>query len=122
MNNIFLAIEITLLGMGLVFAAIILLWWMMNLLTMLTADKGPASSPKVAGSDASQPATVKEGDLKAQAAAVAVAVALAEQQNSSVHPLACPPAAVVSAWQLGMRTRQMYQKGVPVRSPLRKIG
>ncbi len=44
MNNMIIALEITALGMGLVFAAILLLWWMMNLLTSLTADKGASSS------------------------------------------------------------------------------
>jgi Na+-transporting methylmalonyl-CoA/oxaloacetate decarboxylase gamma subunit len=104
MTNIFLlALQITALGMGLVFGAIILLWGMMSLLTAITADKD-ASSP--AG-----PAPVMESELKAQAAAVAVAIALAEQQTSLAHPLSDPPTAFVSAWQLGMRTRQMYQKG-----------
>ena len=40
MNNLILALEITVLGMGLVFAAIILLWWMMALLTRLHSGKG----------------------------------------------------------------------------------
>ena len=37
MSNIGIALEITALGMGLVFAAIILLWWMMALLTRAAA-------------------------------------------------------------------------------------
>ena len=98
------SLQITALGMGLVFAAIILLWGMMSLLTAITADRSPAS-------DAAEPASVMDSDLKAQAAAVAVAIALAEQQTSLAHPRSDPPTAFVSAWQLGMRTRQMYQKG-----------
>jgi Na+-transporting methylmalonyl-CoA/oxaloacetate decarboxylase gamma subunit len=113
MNNMLLALEITALGMGLVFGAIILLWWMMNLLTFITADKETVS-------ESAQPAHTMDSDIKAQAAAVAVAVALAEQQASLAHPLSDPPTAIVSAWQLGTRTRQLYQKG-PVRRP-RKIG
>jgi len=101
------SLQITALGMGLVFGAIILLWGMMSLLTAITADKDVSSS---AG-----PAPVMESDLKAQAAAVAVAIALAEQQTSLAHPLSDPPTAFVSAWQLGMRTRQMYQKGGSIR-------
>ncbi len=96
------SLQITALGMGLVFAAIVLLWGMMSLLTALTADRAPAPA---------KPGSVVEGDLQAQAAAVAVAIALAEQQTSLAHPLPDPPTAFVSAWQLGMRTRQMYQKG-----------
>ena len=110
MNNMILALEITALGMGLVFAAIIVLWGMMHLLVSITADRD-VSSPL----NAAAAVTVMESDNKAKAAAVAVAIALAEQQASHVHPLSDPPTASVSAWQIGMRTRQMYQKGVPVR-------
>ena len=113
MNKMLLALEITGLGMGLVFAAIILLWWMMNLLTFITADKEPVP-------ESVKPAHAIDSDIKAQAAAVAVAVALAEQQASLAHPLTDPPPAIVSAWQLGTRTRQLNQKG-PIRRP-RKIG
>ncbi len=113
MNNMLIALQITLLGMGLVFAAIILLWGMMSLLTFITADRRPAS-------DSPETAPVMDSDLKARAAAVAVAIALAEQQASHAHPLSDPPTAIVSAWQLGMRTRQLQQKG-PIRR-LRKLG
>jgi len=70
MNNMVIALQITALGMGLVFAAIILLWWMMDLLTLLTADKQPIS-------DSAETSSVTNEDLKAQAAAVAVAIAVA---------------------------------------------
>jgi Na+-transporting methylmalonyl-CoA/oxaloacetate decarboxylase gamma subunit len=114
MNNLVLALEITALGMGLVFAALILIWWMMALLTSLTAEKEiPATAPTT---------SVAEGDERAQAAAIAVAIAMAEHQLSQTHPLPTPPTTIVSAWQLGMRTRQLSQKGTPlVRNP-RKIG
>jgi Na+-transporting methylmalonyl-CoA/oxaloacetate decarboxylase gamma subunit len=115
MTNIFLlAFQITLLGMGLVFAAIILLWGMMSLLTALTADRAGAAGPAVF-------ASALEDERKAQAAAVAVAIAFAEQQASSAHPLPEPPTAIVSAWQLGMRTRQLYEKRAPTIKP-RKTG
>lgn len=114
MNDMIIALQITALGMGLVFGAIILLWWMMNLLTSITADKEPESaSTQSSGGAAAAPAM--DTDFKAQAAAVAVAMALAEEQASRGHPLSEPPTTIVSAWQLGMRTRQMYQKGVSVR-------
>lgn len=101
MSELSTALWITALGMGLVFAAIILLWWMMTLLTKFTAS----------ASDSPEPVSPQEFDRLAQAAAVGVALAMAEQQLSSAHPLKDPPTAIVSAWQLGMRTRQMYQKG-----------
>jgi Na+-transporting methylmalonyl-CoA/oxaloacetate decarboxylase gamma subunit len=114
MSNILIALEITALGMGLVFGAIVLLWWMMALLTSLMAEKEPAS-------DAAEAAPVIERDFKSQAAAVAVAIALAEQQASHAHPLPTPPTAIVSAWQLGMRTRQLSQKGMPNARQVRKV-
>jgi hypothetical protein len=60
--------------------------------------------------------------MKAKAAAVAVAVALADGQASLAHLFAEPPTSLVSAWQLGMRTRQLYEKPTPVIRKPRKIG
>lgn len=106
--NLVLALEITAMGMGLVFLAIIVLWLMMWGLTALRF-KETGKTCVSTGAVASQPAL--EDDLMAQAAAVAVAIALAEQSQSTARPLPQPPTALVSAWQLGMRTRQMYEKG-----------
>jgi len=104
MNDISLALQITGVGMGLVFGAIIVLWLMMILLTALTAEKESAS-------DSAKADPVSSNELFAQAAAIGVAMAMAEQRLSSAHPLPEPPTAIVSAWQLGMRTRQMTEKG-----------
>ena len=104
MTDFLLSLQITTLGMGLVFGAILLLWLMMILLTYFTAEKESAS-------DVLEPAPVSETGFKAQAAAIAVAIALAEQGQSTAHPLPEPPTAIVSAWQLGMRTSQRSQKG-----------
>ncbi|HEX5808204.1 MAG TPA: OadG family protein [Anaerolineales bacterium] len=122
MSNMLIALEITALGMGLVFATILLLWWMIHALTSVTAQKDSPSrqnEPVSAITDSTSPI---DGELKAQAAAVAVAIALAELQASAAHPLSIPPTAMVSAWQLGMRTRQMYQKGIPTRRQPRETG
>ena len=104
MTDLTLALQITGIGMGLVFGAIIVLWLMMMLLTALTADKESAS-------DSPEADSVSSNELFAQAAAIGVAMAMAEQRLSSAHPLPQPPTAIVSAWQLGMRTRQMTEKG-----------
>ncbi len=99
------ALWITLLGMGITFVAIILLWWMMAGLTALPLKDDDDSAPPEAG----------EADIespKAKAAAIAVAIALAEQELSSARPLPAPPTALVSAWQLSTRSRQLYEKGV----------
>jgi sodium pump decarboxylase gamma subunit len=106
-ENMTLALEITLLGMGLVFLAIILLWLLMWVLTALPLKDAEESQD---GNNV-QTAPTENNDLEAQAAAIAVAIALAEQSQSSARPLSLPPTALVSAWQLGMRTRQMYEKG-----------
>ena len=105
-ENLLASLEVTALGMGLTFLAIILLWWMMWALTAIRFKDDDASGP-----DSPEPVSTADDFLKAQAAAVAVAVALAEQEFSSARPLSQPPPAIVSAWQLGMRTRQMYEKG-----------
>jgi Na+-transporting methylmalonyl-CoA/oxaloacetate decarboxylase gamma subunit len=104
MTNFLLSLQISALGMGLVFGAILLLWLMMVLLTFFTADKNPAS-------DSPEPDSVAKAGFKAQAAALAVVIALAEQGQSTARPLSQPPTAIVSAWQLGMRTSQRAQKG-----------
>ena len=125
MSNPSIALQITALGMGLVFAAIILLWWMMALLTKLTTRKekeGTLTPDPSLQSASLSPTGRGENELKAQAAAIAVAMALAEQQASHAHLLSLPPTAIISAWQLGMRTRQMYQKGTPIVRNPRKIG
>lgn len=115
MSNILIALEISLVGMGLVFAALILLWWMMALLTSITADKESVSDP-------AELVTVMDNEDKARVAAIAVALALAQEQATLARPLSDPPTAIVSAWQLGMRTRQLYQKGERIKRESRKIG
>jgi Na+-transporting methylmalonyl-CoA/oxaloacetate decarboxylase gamma subunit len=95
-DNLTLSLQITLVGMGLVFAAIILLWLLMLALTAITAERK------------TKKASAAEGfDIKEQAAALAVATAIAEQSQGRVPRFPVPPTAIVSAWQLSTRTRQM---------------
>ncbi len=110
MNDITLSLQITALGMGLVFGAILLLWLMMVLLTALTAEKESTEENAPASSSVGVDSTLQT-DSKLQAALLAIAIAMAEQEISSAHPLEMPPTAIVSAWQLGMRTRQQSEKG-----------
>ncbi len=102
-ENLINSLIITAIGMGITFSAIVLLWWMMAGLTAIPDKQEDAGGP--------QPAPVMESERKARAAAAAVALALAEQEISSARPLPAPPTALVSAWQLGTRSRQMYEKG-----------
>jgi Na+-transporting methylmalonyl-CoA/oxaloacetate decarboxylase gamma subunit len=115
MNNLLTALEITALGMGLVFAAIAFLWLMMTLLTLLTVERRNASDLPAADPG-------MDSESKARAAAVAVAFALAQEEATTARPLSEPPTAIVSAWQLGMRTKQLYQKGEAIKRQPRKIG
>ena len=115
LNEIVLALQITLVGMGLVFASLILLWWVMALLTSVTSDKESASGP-------ADLVSVMENEDKGRAAAIAVAFGLAQEQSAHARPLADPPTAIVSAWQLGTRTKQLYQKGERIKHPFRKSG
>jgi Na+-transporting methylmalonyl-CoA/oxaloacetate decarboxylase gamma subunit len=109
MTDLQLALQITLVGMGLVFGAILVLWGFMYLLTVVIRDRESGQAPELPGEK--PPDSLEQNMLRARVAAAAVAMALAEQETSGAHPLPPPPTAIISAWQLGMRTRQMYQKG-----------
>lgn len=110
MNDLTLSLQITALGMGLVFGAILLLWLMMVLLTALTAEK-ESTQESLPASDSTVVESSTQTDSKLQVALLAVAMAMADQETSSAHPLPTPPTAIVSAWQLGMRTSQRSEKG-----------
>ena len=108
-ENLTTALEITVLGMALVFGAIMLLWGMMELLMRLTAERA----------EIEQQARDDEYELKRRAAATAVAIALAHQQDQSQpHAFPLPPTAIVTAWQAVQRGRLLSQKG-PRQDPRR---
>jgi Na+-transporting methylmalonyl-CoA/oxaloacetate decarboxylase gamma subunit len=96
MENISLSLWITLIGMGLVFMAIIVLWIMMTALSKLTEEK--ESIPPV-------------DDRKRKIAAIAVAYALEQQKNLHISEFPLPPTAIVSAWQLTRRTENLRKEG-----------
>ena len=104
-----LALQITLVGMGLVFAAILLLWLLMSALVRLTAARRKVPPGPT------EPGSAAQADERAAraAAAAAVATALAAQGPSQPRfPL--PPTALVSAWQAVRRSAQLNRRG-PVR-------
>ncbi len=105
MDNLSLSLQITVIGMGLVFAAILLLWGMMAALVRLTPDRAEA------GSEAEPEAPAAEQERKRRAAAAAVAVALAQADTTLPHEFPEPPTAIVSAWQAVQRSRQLSQRG-----------
>lgn len=105
-SDLILSVQITLLGMGLVFGAIILLWGAMSVLTTLAADKQPPEEEPDGASRAPAAAPPPQADAKLQAALIAAALALAEEKQTRTQP----PVVSVSAWQLQTRARQMTEK------------
>jgi hypothetical protein len=104
-THLSLALQIALIGMSLVFGAIVLFWGLMSLLVRATADR-------------TERLTRDERDLRRRAAVAAVAAALAELQargaDEKPHVPPLPPTALLSAWQVAMRANQLNQRG-PVR-------
>jgi Na+-transporting methylmalonyl-CoA/oxaloacetate decarboxylase gamma subunit len=105
-ENLILALQITVLGMGLVFLGIIIIWVIILALTASTSHKKVSTHPDDEEAD-------DQLALHAQAAAIAVAAVLAEQNQARVSRFPLPPTALVSAWQLTMRTRQLNHEGRP---------
>lgn len=104
---------ITLLSMGLVFAALVLLAGLMSAMTQIFRDRESALTPAPSRSAPTGLPLEESGEgdgEKARAAALAVAVALAEQAQSTARPITPPQPTIIGAWQLGMRTRQMTDK------------
>ena len=108
------ALWITLIGMGLVFVAILLLWGLMEMVVRLTAEretaKGVAPEAEVAA-PAAVAAPADNKVLKLRAAAAAVAYALSASKTSTGSPYATPPATSGSAWQAVMRSYQLNLRG-----------
>ena len=109
------ALWITLIGMGLVFVAILVLWGLMLLLVKFTSQ--PESQPEApALADGAAPAPEAEAapgealQLKRRAAAAAVAVALALTAQQTSQPGRARDANAVSAWQAIQRATQLEQR------------
>lgn len=103
-ENLVSALWITALGMGLVFAAIILLWGVMAALMRFTSGKSQDELEEVK--------TQTEIEQKRRAAIAAVTIALARQADSmEPHEFPLPSTALVSAWQAVMRTKMISKRG-----------
>ncbi len=100
------ALWITLIGMGLVFIAILFLWGLMALLVRLTAEK---AEPKP--DEAPVPEEGSAGLLDARRRAAAAAVAVALSRRKPVRPQGMAQAAgSFSAWQAVQRANQLSQR------------
>jgi Na+-transporting methylmalonyl-CoA/oxaloacetate decarboxylase gamma subunit len=116
MINLNISLLLTVLGMGLVFAAIVLFWLFMSVLVRLAEGKadGEGGRREAAAVDAAimRRAAAREVELRRRAALVAALAAVAtaaEGEEPGRVPL--PPTALVSTWQAVARARQMAQRG-----------
>ncbi len=109
-ENLLIALQITAIGMALVFGVIIVLWIMMSLLVRLTGRRHQTAEVTTSSEDAKQTA------LKRRAAIAAVGVALAHELTPQLHEFPEPPTAIVSAWQAVQRSRNLTQSALPRRT------
>jgi Na+-transporting methylmalonyl-CoA/oxaloacetate decarboxylase gamma subunit len=106
--NLSIALVITAIGMGLVFAAILLLWGLMALLVRLVKDPVEKDEEEAGASKTE----TQSNENRRRAAAVAVAIALAQQADvTELREYPLPPTPLVSAWQAVMRTRMLNKRG-----------
>jgi Na+-transporting methylmalonyl-CoA/oxaloacetate decarboxylase gamma subunit len=109
------ALWITLIGMGLVFVAILLLWGLMALLVRVLAER-PAPADEPAASAAPGQSAIPEDALllarkrRAAAAAVAAALAAAEARPRPRITARPTPASGISLWQAAHRAGQLSRQ------------
>lgn len=107
-SSFIIAVQISILGMSLVFAAIAVLWVMLNLLVRFTSER------KTNGSLPEDVETLRQiaATRRRRAAMAAVAAALArEASRVEPHEFPLPPTEQVSPWQAVMRTRILSKRG-----------
>lgn len=117
-----LALQISLVGMVLIFAAIVLLWGLMALLVRLTPDNASTSLGAAPATPTDRRAALRErtraalavdaaprAALRPRAAAAGVAALLASLRPALNSPP--PPTATVSPWQAAMRASRLRQRG-----------
>lgn len=109
MTNLSVSLQITLIGMGLVFAALIALWWLMEAIVRLGGNNAPEVEEKEEAAAPLISANAEASARKRRAALAAVAVALSESTQHNALPL--PEIPLVSAWQAVMRTNILHKRG-----------
>jgi len=97
-SNMLIALQIAFIGMIIVFSAILLIWILISLITLIGSRQK------------TNPSLTEESINKQKAAALAVAYALKEKKENHLVNYQLPPTAIVSAWQLSMRTNQMKKR------------
>ena len=94
-DNLYASLQITLVGVAIVFSAMSLVWGMMALLTRNGKNKQPVDENTV--------------DQKRKAAAIAAVTAIRLAKREPLSSYHLPGTPIVSAWQLSMRTRQLKE-------------
>lgn len=116
MDALTIALVVTVVGMGLVFAGILLLWALIWLLMRLTAEADDSASREAQTVDApalTATSNHSEDERKRRAAAavaVAVAVAISQKKVQQEAFVVAPPSQE-SAWQTVMRINQRTRRG-----------
>jgi Na+-transporting methylmalonyl-CoA/oxaloacetate decarboxylase gamma subunit len=105
-ENLLIALQITLIGMSLVFGVIVVLWIAMALLVRITAQREKPIE------EAAIPGAADQSELKRRAAIAAVSVALAHELTPQLHEFPEPPTAIVTAWQAVQRSRYLTQRSL----------
>ncbi|RCK76045.1 MAG: hypothetical protein ANABAC_0196 [Anaerolineae bacterium] len=108
MNEFILALQITILGMFLIFIAMVLLWTVLSLLVFLLAkvqEKAPQRE-KIFNQEEDQEL------MRQHAVAIAVSTAIHQRNSAGPGRFPLPPTAIVSAWQAVLRSQILSKRGV----------
>ena len=97
MSNLVSSLWITLIGIILIFVAIVVLWGAMELLVRVTTPKDKEAEVEEGSETSAVPVIASDRKRKAAIAAVAVALAL---QKSSASLSTAPESSELSAWQV----------------------
>lgn len=111
------ALMITIIGVGLIFAVLLVLWGLMAALVHLTARHTQVDTPTPAAAPSGVP--VDRHAARRRAAIVGVAVALAiEAERAATAPLLQPTPGAISPWQATIRGNALSRRaGVFQRTP-----
>lgn len=112
MSNLGISLIITVIGMGLVFIAILLLWALMEIIVKITAKETAGQEPEGEG------ATPVPAGFKQRVAAAAVAVAMAMRRTGGLasSPQAGSEGYASSAWLAAGRLASLNRPSVAKRN------
>jgi len=106
MSNMQIALTMTVIGMGIVFIGILILWGVMALMVRIWPDKTAENEAAKGGSEKSD---VEDSDIKTKAAAAAVAVSMRLRQGVFSIPTGGAPVTTGSSWQATTRALEISQ-------------